>query len=72
MRKLLPFAVALVVYVVLGLLTKSVVLNWIVGPLFLLIVLDLLPRAVGLKPFFELEPEPAPADALDTEAPDPT
>lgn len=39
---------AFVVYVVLGYLFKSLLLNWIVGPLFLLIVLYLLPRAVRL------------------------
>jgi hypothetical protein len=37
---------AFVVYVVLGILTRSVVLNWIVGPLFLLIVLHLVPLTV--------------------------
>lgn len=31
------------VYVVLGLLTKSVVLNWIVGPLWLVTTLYVLP-----------------------------
>jgi hypothetical protein len=68
MRKLAPFAIALVVYVALGLATKSFVLNWIVGPLFLLIVLDLLPRAVGLKPFFDLDAPPRPVDTEDTTA----
>lgn len=42
------YLVAFVAYVVLGLFLKSVVLNWIVGPLFLLIVLYLVPRAAGL------------------------
>jgi hypothetical protein len=40
------YVVALVVYVVLGLLTRSVVLNWVVGPLFPLIALYLVPLAV--------------------------
>lgn len=42
----IAYVAALVSYVVLGLVVKSVVLNWIVGPLFLLITLYLLPRAV--------------------------
>lgn len=41
------WAVLLVVYVALGLLVKSVVLNWIVGPLFPLVFLYLLPRWSG-------------------------
>jgi hypothetical protein len=40
------YLAALVVYVVLGLLLRSVVLNWVVGPLFLLLALYLLPLAV--------------------------
>jgi hypothetical protein len=44
------YAVAFVVYVALGVLTRSVVLNWIVGPLFLLIALYLVPAAArGLR-----------------------
>ena len=43
---LLAYAVALAVYIGLGYLLRSVVLNWIVGPLFLLAVLHLLPRLV--------------------------
>jgi hypothetical protein len=39
------YLAALVVYVVLGLVFRSVVLNWIVGPLFLLLALYLLPLA---------------------------
>ena len=35
-------------YVALGLLTKSLVLNWIVGPLFPLLVLYVVPHLVGL------------------------
>jgi hypothetical protein len=37
------YAAALALYVALGLTTKSVVLNWIVGPLFPLLVLHLIP-----------------------------
>lgn len=33
-------------YVVLGLQFKSVFLNWIVGPLYLLVMLELVPRVV--------------------------
>ena len=40
------FVVALVVYIALGLVLKSAVLNWIVGPLFPLFALYLLPAAV--------------------------
>lgn len=40
------YVVAFLVYLALGLLTRSVVLNWIVGPLFPLIALYLVPRAV--------------------------
>ena len=40
------YLAALLVYVVLGVLVRSVVLNWIVGPLFLLLTLYLLPLAV--------------------------
>ena len=40
----LAYVVALAVYVALGFWLRSVVLNWIVGPLFLLIVLSVIPR----------------------------
>ena len=40
------YVVAFLAYVALGLLTGSVVLNWIVGPLFPLLALYLVPRAV--------------------------
>jgi hypothetical protein len=40
------YGVALVVYVALGIFTKTVVLNWIIGPLFLLLVLYLIPTLV--------------------------
>ena len=38
------YVVAFVVYVALGLVVKSAVLNWLVGPLFLVVVLDVVPR----------------------------
>jgi hypothetical protein len=41
------WAVLLVVYVALGLVLKSAVLNWIVGPLFPLLFLYVLPRLLG-------------------------
>lgn len=41
------WAVLFVAYVGLGMALKSVVLNWIVGPLFPLLFLYLLPRALG-------------------------
>lgn len=39
----LAYGFALVLYLVLGYLTKSVVLNWVIGPLFPLIVLYVIP-----------------------------
>jgi hypothetical protein len=42
----LAYVVALVVYVALGYWLRSAILNWIVGPLFLLIVLSVVPRLV--------------------------
>lgn len=44
------YAVTLAVYIGLGYLLGSVVLNWIVGPLFLLAALHLLPRFVRSSP----------------------
>jgi hypothetical protein len=41
------YVVAFVVYVALGFFLKSVVLNWIVGPTFLLLVLYVVPKAFG-------------------------
>ena len=41
------YLATLVVYIGLGYAVKSVVLNWIVGPLFLLFALYLLPRLLG-------------------------
>ena len=38
------YLVALVIYVLLGLVFKSAVLNWVVGPLFPLAVLYLVPQ----------------------------
>jgi hypothetical protein len=40
------FAIALVTYVALGLTVKSVVLNWIVGPAYLVLTLHVLPIGV--------------------------
>lgn len=39
------YAVLLAAYVALGLITGVAVLNWVVGPLFPLLVLHVLPRA---------------------------
>jgi hypothetical protein len=61
-RRFLPFAVALVAYVILGVTLKSFFLNWIIGPLFLLLALDVLPRAFGARPFFALPPVEAPTE----------
>ena len=44
------YLATLVVYIVLGFFLKSVVLNWIVGPMFLLVALHLLPRLVRSVP----------------------
>jgi uncharacterized membrane protein len=41
------FVPVFVLYVVLGLLAKSAVLNWIVGPLFPLLVLYVIPHLAG-------------------------
>jgi hypothetical protein len=41
------YVAAFVVYVALGYFLKSWVLNWIVGPTFLVMVLYLLPKALG-------------------------
>lgn len=43
----IAWVVLLVVYIALGVAVKSVVLNWIVGPIFPLIGLYLLPRLLG-------------------------
>ena len=40
------YLVALAVYVALGLVARSLVLNWIVGPLFPMLVLYLIPRTM--------------------------
>lgn len=45
-RPALAFAAALVIYIALGVTVKSVVLNWIVGPLFPVVVLYALPAAL--------------------------
>ena len=44
------WAVLLAAYVALGIVVKSAVLNWIVGPLFPLLFLYLLPRALRRRP----------------------
>ncbi len=44
------YLLALAVYIVLGYFLRSVVLNWIIGPVFLLIALYLLPRLVRSSP----------------------
>jgi len=41
------YVLAFVVYLVLGVLTRSVVLNWIVGPLFPLLALYVVPKLAG-------------------------
>ena len=41
------YVAAFVAYVALGYFLKSWLLNWIVGPLFLLVVLYLVPKALG-------------------------
>lgn len=43
------WSVLLAVYVALGMVVKSAVLNWIIGPLFPLVFLYLLPRAVKAR-----------------------
>jgi hypothetical protein len=40
------YLAAFVSYVALGFVLKSAVLNWIVGPTYLLVVLYLIPKAV--------------------------
>lgn len=43
----IAYGVLLVVYVALGVVLKSVVLNWIVGPLFPVVLLAVVPRLLG-------------------------
>jgi hypothetical protein len=43
----LGYVVALVVFVALGLMLKTVVVNWVVGPLFPLLVLGVVPASVA-------------------------
>lgn len=40
------YVAAFVVYVALGYFLKSIVLNWIVGPIFLVLVLHVFPAAI--------------------------
>ena len=58
-RRFLPFVVVFVIYVVLGVMGKTFLLNWIIGPLFLVITLELIPRLFGRKPLFALPPASA-------------
>jgi hypothetical protein len=55
-RRFLPFVVVFVIYVTLGVMGRTFLLNWIIGPLFLLITLELIPRLFGRKPIFTLPP----------------
>ncbi len=48
----LAYVVAMATYVALGLVFRSAVLNWIVGPLYLLVALHVLPA--GLRRLREL------------------
>lgn len=43
------YVAAFVAYVALGYVLKSGVLNWIVGPLWLVTVLHVIPRAIGRR-----------------------
>lgn len=42
-----PWILSLALFVVLGFAFKSVVLNWVIGPIFPLVTLFLIPRALG-------------------------
>jgi hypothetical protein len=57
-RRFVPFVVVFVIYVTLGVMGRTFLLNWIIGPLFLLITLELIPRVLGRKPIFTLPPSP--------------
>ena len=46
---MLAQVIAVGVLIGLGFLLKSVVLNWVVGPLFVLFVLVVIPRAFGWR-----------------------
>ena len=52
------YVAAFVAYVALGYVFKSAILNWVVGPLFLLVVLHLLPRALTRRPVNQDNPHP--------------
>jgi hypothetical protein len=41
------YVAAFVVYVAIGYFLKSLVLNWIVGPIYLVLALYVLPKALG-------------------------
>jgi len=47
---LAAYLAALAVYLVLGYVFRSVVLNWIIGPLFLVVTLHVLPRLLRYRP----------------------
>jgi hypothetical protein len=49
MRRAVPYLLAFAAYVALGYVFKSAVLNWIVGPLWLLLTFELIPRALGFR-----------------------
>ena len=46
---LIAYVATLVVYLVLGYVFRSVVLNWIIGPLFLVGCLYVVPRLLGRR-----------------------
>lgn len=46
LRPVVAFTAALVIYIVLGVALKSVVLNWIVGPLFPMVLLYAVPAGL--------------------------
>ncbi len=55
MRTAVPYVLAFVAYVALGYVFKSAVLNWIIGPLWLLLTFELVPRALGFRAVGERE-----------------
>lgn len=46
---LVAYVATFIVYLILGYLFRSVVLNWIIGPLFLVGCLHVLPRLLGRR-----------------------
>jgi len=55
-RGVLAWSITFVAYVALGYATKGLVLNWIVGPLFPLLALVILPRILRRQPDGEHTP----------------